>query len=155
MTKERQFFQTQADACLCGETVLARSMYRKDILCSHRIAVWYELNPVNMSHPWADGRPPVLGPVIGGLPFLEMEWVDCPVGCLFVQRAVNDPANADRRWDIERLVKKIAKQAHASPKREEIRAFVEANYNDDCYELALGESRSFWDVHEAGVCIFR
>jgi hypothetical protein len=73
MTKEREFFQTQADACLCGDTVLTRSMYRTDILCSHRVAVWYENNPVDMSDPWAQKRPPVLGPVIDGLPCLDME----------------------------------------------------------------------------------
>jgi hypothetical protein len=49
---------------------------------------------------------------------------------------VDDPANADRQGDIERLVKKTAEDAHPSPKREEIRVFVEPNYHDDSYEFA-------------------
>jgi hypothetical protein len=94
------------------------------------------------------GRPPVARPVINGSPHLHMEWTDRRLRQEFVQRARYNPANADRQWGIERLVKKIAKDAHASTKREEIWTFIEVNYGEYCHESALGESRPFWEVHD-------
>jgi hypothetical protein len=50
---------------------------------------------------------PVL-PALGEV-YLEMEWTQCPLQHEFMLRAQYKPDNADRQWEIERLVKKIAK----------------------------------------------
>jgi hypothetical protein len=45
MARELAFFHTTQDACLCGETAFARTLYRTDVLCSHRLAVWSREHP--------------------------------------------------------------------------------------------------------------
>jgi hypothetical protein len=153
MQRECTYFMTDENQCLCGETTFACNMYQTDIFCSHRIYIWEQTHR-DPDHPFRIVPPPVVVPDNNHL-IVQKEWTDCQLKLELVSRAAYNPTNPTRQWDIDRLVKKIAKDAHVSRKQTEIRAFVEDTCNDDSDEFALGESSSFWEVHRMGVQQFR
>jgi hypothetical protein len=67
---------------------------------------------------------------------VNKESADWQVKMELVGRAAYNSNNATRQWDIERRVKKSAKEAHVSTELREIRDFVEINYGDASDEFA-------------------
>jgi hypothetical protein len=143
---ELAFYETTVDSCQCGETCFAEGMYRMPVRCSHRLAV----DPHPIVIPAAQDIP------VDALVRLELDdGVDWSHGCILhievVEGLQSRPVNnIYRQWEVERLVKKIVKEAHASTKRDEIHWWVEENLQESD-EFAIGDSRSFHQVHMEGV----
>lgn len=154
MTREMAFFETQATTCLCGETVLGSMMYRLDIVCSHRIAHWHRDSREDLRRREGGPIPPDNRPMPSRIFALiaVRSWPDCRITVEDFQSASLDPGNEEHLFEVERLVRRIAKDAHVTVANRggEIRAFVEANYWES-NEFALGESMGFLDVHRRGV----
>jgi hypothetical protein len=47
---------------------------------------------------------------------MQKEWDYCELKVELVSRMPDDPANSTRQWNIDRLVKQIGKEDHASNK---------------------------------------
>jgi hypothetical protein len=61
-----------------------------------------------------------------------------------------------RNREIEHLIHLIVKDAYSQSRREEVRAFVEDQLRQlSNTAFALHESDGFWEVHRAGVRLFR
>jgi hypothetical protein len=85
----------------------------------------------------------------------DQEWTrGCLVDVAVLQGPSLDPANAYHDHEVDRLVTKIARDAHAQTKKNEIRAWVEDNLVESD-EFAIGESLSFLAVHHAGIPKFK
>jgi hypothetical protein len=148
MQREMQFFWTSERACLCGETVLASEMHRRDVRCSHRLAYW-RLRHAGERFVPTEGHPGPIQPLN-----LSGELVPCVVRENLVTRPVFAPGDPAGQIEREHLVKLIVRDAHAQKRRDEVREFVETHLGQSA-EFALGESASFLDVHRAGVTVFR
>jgi hypothetical protein len=149
MARELAFFHTTQDACLCGETAFARTLYRTDVLCSHRLAVWSREHP----NPGWDIPPIDDGPQIYYSP--RQVWRPCEAKVNIVVRSGSEPDDPFRQSEVEHLVKLIVRDAHAQKRRDEVRAFVDTNLDMESDEFALGQSASSLDVHRRGVILFR
>jgi hypothetical protein len=136
MRHEVAFFDTTDVSCQCGETCLAEGMYRMEVRCSHRIAV-------DEGFVGIPGPSHLHGPEIVTL-IDEWHWPDTPVPpeLSFVQGPQRDAANMYRQWEVTRLTKKIVKAAHASARKEEIRAWVGPTLGRVMHSLCKSQIRS-------------
>jgi hypothetical protein len=157
MTREITFFQTEADRCLCGETVLGCRMFGQDIPCSHRIAHWHHDSRVPRER--NGGRTPPesrsLWPHVVPLSCHD-HWASCHLTVEdFQGPSVAAPHDA-HALEVDRLVRRIARDAKVTlaNREDDIRTFVQANLVESD-GFALGESASFWTVHQLALIHIR
>jgi hypothetical protein len=154
--REIGFFGSHDDSCPCGETVMTSRMYRLNIPCNHRVFLVRargdfcynaEAFPRGLEEPLPQIER-LAGLVLLGRAPGQFGWEILPV-------EVHERDNF-RDGEIEHLVRLIVRDAYAQRRREEVRAFVE----DQLPRLpgsafALHESSEFWEVHRAGLQLFR
>jgi hypothetical protein len=149
MTREIAFFYPDGrpQGCLCGEMAFARTLYRAEFFCSHRIAHWTRTHGPFDKVPEPEPAPVFLRPTCS--------WERCDVRLRFIDRPVFGPGDPARWKEVEYLTKLIVRDAHAQKIRDEVFAFADANLDMESDEFALGQSASFLDLHRIGVVEFR
>jgi hypothetical protein len=153
MAREITFFQTAPTRCMCGETVLACGMFRIDILCSHRIAHWHH-DPQAPMERYGGAIAPEHWPISPRTAPLVCSdhWNSCQVTVEDYQGPSVASRTDAHRLEVDRLVRRIARDGNVTSanREDDIRTFVEANLSQSD-EFALGESASFWTVHQQGL----
>jgi hypothetical protein len=148
MTRELAFFHTGGpEGCLCGETAFARTLYRADFFCSHRLALWSRTHGPFDRMPNVEADRVVFNPTC--------VWTFCEVKMSQVVHPPDAVGDHFRQCEVMALTKLIVRDAHAQKRKEEVLRFVDENLVMESDEFALGQSGSFLDVHRRGLIEFR
>jgi hypothetical protein len=70
------------------------------------------------------------------------------------QRVLYRPREAEVQREMQRIIKKIVKEAHAYRHRDEVEQWVDDNYRSG-NQFALGETTAFWWLVQMGIERFR